>query len=166
MNTEILDESTSPAKKRDYIGMLDFVAAAAAGQSLSKWLVFHDGPSVSGLLAGLSYLTGGGIGYVLCYYLRTHFTKNLQTRGAVIFASIVISLGLALAIITATVLLTKPAGSFDATTAVPFVDPFDKKPVIDLTPTDAMAQNNLGAMRIKRPKWTRPSSPPRGASAP
>lgn len=146
MNTDTLDESSSPAKKRDYFWMLDFVAAAAAGQFFSKWLVFHDGPSVSGLLAGLSYLTGGGIGYVLCYYLRTQFTKNLQTRGAVIFASILISLGLVLAIITARVLFTKPAGKFDAASAVPIVDPFDQKTAIDLAPTDATAQTNLGLL--------------------
>ena len=64
--------------------------------------------------AGLSYLTGDGVGYGLGKYLGTEFTKNLKNRRVVIFASILISLGLVLAIITATVLFTKPAGKFDA----------------------------------------------------
>ena len=112
-------EAMPLSKKRDYYWMLDLLPGLALGQSLSKGVltIFHGSPAAS----SISLMLGGGVGYVLCRYARTQFTKNMQSRGAVISWSFAISFGLMLAILLTTVLLEKSAAPFDANSVVPDV---------------------------------------------
>lgn len=111
------------SKKRYYYDILDLLTGLALGQSLSKWVstIFHGSPDASGWVAAISLALGGGVGYFLCHYTRTQFTKNMQSRSAVIFWSISIPIGLTLAIITTTVLLEKSSAQ---PTSDGIVDPF------------------------------------------
>ena len=109
----LLDPSytmTTTTKKRDYQWMLDILPALALGQFCSKWLltVFHGTPEASGWVAAISLAIGGGVGFVLSSYLRAQVTNIIQNRRTAFIVSFSVSLGLALAIVTATVLLTKP----------------------------------------------------------
>jgi len=66
-------------------------------------------------------MLGGAVGFVLCEYARTQFTKNMQSRSAVTFWSFAISFGLMLAIVTTTAVLEKAAAQ---PTSDGFVDAF------------------------------------------
>ena len=130
-------------KKRDYYWMLDLLPGLALGQSFSKGVltIYHGSPEASGWAAAITLALGGGIGYVLCHYVRTQFTKNMQSRGAVISWSFAISFGLVLAILTATALLTKSAERphiYDAF-APGYVAPFDQNSVVP----DGIDQNSV-----------------------
>jgi hypothetical protein len=106
----------NPTGKRDYIAFLDFVPAAAAGQFGNKWLAinYHGSPLGTGLVALLSVTVCATLAWLLCYFVRTTITKNMQSRGAIIFSSLSVSIGLMLAIVTTTALL-----STKNTTSVP-----------------------------------------------
>ena len=101
------------SKKRDYYWLLDILPGVALGQLFSKGVltIFHGSPDASSWAAAISLMLGGAVGYVLCHYARTQFTKNMQSRSTVIFWSFAISFGLVLAIITTTAVLEKSAAS-------------------------------------------------------
>ena len=111
------------SKKRDYYWLLDLLPGFALGQLFSKVVLrnFHGSPDASSWAVAISLMLGGAVGFVLCEYARTQFTKNMQSRSAVISWSFAISFGLMLAIVTTTAVLEKSAAQ---PTSDGFVDPF------------------------------------------
>ncbi len=111
------------SKKRDYYWLLDILPGFALGQLFSKVVLrnFHGSPDASSWAVAISLMLGGAVGFVLCEYARTQFTKNMQSRSAVTFWSFAITFGLMLSIIATTVLLEKSAAQ---PTIDGIVDPF------------------------------------------
>jgi hypothetical protein len=125
------------SKKRDYYWLLDIPPGFALGQLISKDVLrnFHGSPDASSWAVAISLMLGGAVGFVLCKYARTQFTKNMQSRSAVIFWSFAISFGLMLAIVTTTAVLEKSAAQPTSNEYVDafapgYVDPAPAQPAI------------------------------------
>lgn len=134
-----IDRSTTTAKKRSYIWMLDILPALAVAEFFKSLVAtgFHGSPGAHSWAVFFSMLLGGGVGFPLSKYIRTKITQNMQNRRTAFIASLSVSLGLMLAIVTMTALLSKSTShSVQNTAALPSLDLTEfggKPPQLDLT---------------------------------
>lgn len=137
-----------------YYLLLDILPALALGQFCSKLFLtlFHGSPEASGWLSTISFLLGVGVGTGLSYYIRMQVTKYIQNRRAAFIVSLSISLGLAFAILLATVLIEKSA----------IVDPFAEGYVDTFDPN--YKPQPSGYVDTFDPNYQPPKSRDRGAA--